>query len=145
VLRRRRVIAFLAACALAPLAAVPIAASGAAPHVAFAANGGPPLVRPSILFASPTNGPYAKNLTWEGWGEGRASAEGTVYYDTCEPNCSAGYHSTSGEVVLSGIHRCSGGLRYSQLRIVYFPAPQYDLRASYDCRGTATHVRIGRP
>lgn len=115
------------------------------PYVVFLANGGPPLIRPSTLYASPTNGPYAKGLHWEDWGGGRATAEGTVYYNTCEPNCSAGYHSTSGEVILTGIHRCSGQLRYSQLRIVYFPAPEYDLRASYDCRGTAGHVHIGAP
>lgn len=125
------------------MATVSVAGASAALHVVFKANGGPALVRPATLYASPTNGPFAKNLTWKGWGQGRATAEGTVYYDTCQPNCSAGYHSTSGEVVLSGLHRCSGQLRYSLLRIVYFSAPKYNLRATYNCDGTATHVHIG--
>jgi hypothetical protein len=119
------------------------ASASAARHVVFKANGGPAQVRPATIYASPTNGPFAKGLSWSGWGLDRASAEGTVYYDTCEPNCSAGYHSTSGEVILSGVHRCDGQLRYSLLRIVYFPAPEHNLRASYDCAGTATHVNIG--
>jgi hypothetical protein len=119
----------------------PIAAASRA--VTFKANGGPAQVKPVILYASPTNGPYAKNLRWSGWGSSRATATGTAYYDTCEPNCSAGYHSTSGEVILSGVHNCDGHLRYSLLRIVYFPAPEYDLRATYDCGGEATHVHIG--
>ena len=129
--------------AIATALAAPLSGAAATRHVDFVANGGSPLVRPSTLYASPTNGPYATNLVWKRWGEGRATAEGTVYYDTCEPNCSAGYHHTLGEVILTGIHGCSGRLRYSQLRIVYFSAPRYDLRASYDCEGTPTHVNIG--
>jgi len=123
------------------LLAVPIAA--ASRPVTFRANGGPAQVRPATLYASPTNGPFAKRLDWSGWGKPRATATGTTYYDTCEPNCSEGYHSTSGEVILSGIHSCEGHLRYSLLRIIYFPAPEYDLRASYACDGEATHVHIG--
>jgi protocatechuate 3,4-dioxygenase beta subunit len=127
------------------LVALGIAAqAGAARHIVFKANGGPAQVRPQTIYASPTNGPFAKRLSWAGWGRARASAEGTVYYDTCEPNCSEGYHSTSGEVVLSGVHRCGRQLRYSLLHIVYFRAPQYNLRASYNCNGTPTHVHIGR-
>lgn len=126
------------------VAAILVAPSAsAARQVFFKANGGPIQVRPTKIYASPTNGPFAEGLSWSSWGLGRATAEGTVYYDTCDPNCSAGYHSTSGEVILSGIHRCGRQLRYSLLRIVYFPAPEHNLRASYDCAGTATHVHIG--
>lgn len=112
-------------------------------HIVFKANGGPAQVRPATIYASPTNGPFAKDLSWSSWGGDRATAEGTVYYDTCEPDCSAGYHSTSGEVILSGVHRCGRQLRYSVLRIIYFPAPQHDFRGSYNCAGAATHIHIG--
>jgi hypothetical protein len=116
----------------------------AARHIVFKANGGPVQVRPETIYASPTNGPFAKHLSWSDWGQNRTEAEGTVYYDTCEPDCSEGYHSTPGEVILSGVHRCKQQLRYALLRIVYFPAPQYNLRATYNCNGTPTHVHIGR-
>lgn len=117
--------------------------ASASRHIAFVANGGPAQVRPTVIYASPTNGPYAKGLSWMEWGEVRATAKGTVYYDTCEPNCSAGYHSTSGEVILSGVRRCGSQLRYSLLRMIYFPAPRYNLRATYNCAGVASHVHIG--
>jgi hypothetical protein len=123
------------------LLAVPNAAASRA--ITFKANGGAAQVKPSTLYASPTNGPFAKRLHWSGWGTNRATATGTTYYDTCEPNCSSGYQSTSGEVILSGVHSCGGHLRYSLLRIVYLPAPEYDLRATYACNGEATHVHIG--
>lgn len=117
--------------------------AGAARHVVFKANGGPTQVRPATIYASPTSGPYAKSLAWSSWGGNRATAEGTVYYDTCEPDCASGYGSTAGEVILSGLHRCGAQLRYSLLRIVYFHASEHNLRATYNCRGDATHVHIG--
>lgn len=125
--------------------ALAVASSASATrHIVFEANGGPAQVRPKTIYASPTNGPFAKRLVWSGWGQDRATAEGTVYYDTCEPNCSEGYHSTSGEVILSGVHRSGRQLRYSLLRIIYFPTPQYNLRATYNCNGTPIHIHIGR-
>jgi hypothetical protein len=133
----------LAISCIIAIAVMGAPAAFAARPIVFKVNAGPAQVKPTTLYASPTNGPFAKRLVWSGWGQDRASAEGTVYYDTCEPNCSAGYHATSGEVVLSGVHRCSGQLHYSLLRIIYFPAPEYDLRATYDCAGIATHVHIG--
>jgi hypothetical protein len=136
--RAASVAALLGALALF---APPIA--GASRAITFEANGGPAQVKPATLYASPTNGPFAKRLQWSDWGTSRATATGTTYYDTCEPNCSAGYHSTSGEVILSGVHSCDRHLRYSLLRIIYLQAPEYDLRATYDCSGEATHVHIG--
>ena len=133
----------IAAGLLAVIATAAVGSATAARRIAFKANGGPSQVKPSTLYASPSNGPYAKRLAWSGWGQSRATAEGTVYYDTCEPDCSSGYVATSGEVILSGVHRCGRGLRYSLLRIVYFPAPERNLKASYACDGSATHVHIG--
>jgi hypothetical protein len=100
--------------------------------------------RPSTISPAPTAGPYARRLTsWRGWGSQRASAEGTTYYDTCEPNCAEGVGSTSTEAILSGVHRCGGQLRYLRLRFVYFGASEYDLLMTFDCQGRTEHLHIG--
>jgi hypothetical protein len=103
-----------------------------------------PEARPATISPAPTAGPYAKRLTsWQGWGSQRASAEGTTYYDTCEPDCAEGVGSTSGEAILSSVHRCGGQLRYLRLRFVYFDGSEHNLLMTFNCRGETEHLHIG--
>jgi hypothetical protein len=122
-----------------------IGAAGKARHVFFQdENLSRAEARPATISPAPTAGPYAKRLTsWQGWGLQRASAEGTTYYDTCEPNCAEGAGSTKGEAILSGVHRCGSQLRYLRLRFVYFGAPEHNLSMTLDCKGETEHLNIG--
>jgi hypothetical protein len=122
-----------------------ISTAGKARHVFFRDENLPRAeARPTTISPAPTAGPYAKRLTsWQGWGSQRTSAEGTTYYDTCEPNCAEGVGSTSGEAILSGVHRCGGQLRYLRLRFVYFGAPEHNLLMTFNCQGETEHLHIG--
>jgi hypothetical protein len=104
---------------------------------------GPAQVKPSVLYVSPTNGPAGKDLIWSGWGQARAVGTGTIYYDTCEPDCSRGYGSTSGRAVLSELRVCEGQLQYSVVRLIYYGLPEHDFWGEYGCAGTTPRVHFG--
>jgi hypothetical protein len=104
---------------------------------------GPPLIKPSTLYVSPTNGPAGKALTWTGWGTPRAVATGTIYYDTCEPDCSRGYGSTSGKAVLTELHDCEGQPQYTIVRLFYYGLPEHDFWGEYGCSGNPPRIHIG--
>jgi hypothetical protein len=128
------------------IAGVGVAPAGArARHVSFRdENLSRAEARPVTISPAPTAGPYARRLTrWRGWGSQRASAEGTIYYDTCEPNCAEGVGSIRGEAILSGVHLCGGQLRYLRLRFVYFGAPGHDLLMTFNCQGETEYLHIG--
>jgi hypothetical protein len=122
-----------------------ISAASKARHVFFQdENLSHSRAQPATISPAPTAGPYARRLTsWQGWGSQRASAEGTTYYDTCEPNCAEGVGSTKGEAILSGVHRCGSQLRYLRLRFVYFGASEHNLAMTFNCQGETEHLHIG--
>lgn len=100
-------------------------------------------IAPKTLFVSPTNGPYGKDLRWSNWGEDRALATGTTYYDTCEPDCSQGYGHTNGKVVLSELRDCEGQMQYTIIRLIYEGLPEHDFWGEYGCAGTFPRIHIG--
>ncbi len=86
----------------------------------------------------PLNGdpPVARNLRhWRKWGKPMTTARGVLLYNTCRPACVVGYHRAQGETVLSRIRRCSGDLRYTAVRFLYFRHPRYNIEFVYDCSG----------
>jgi serine/threonine-protein kinase len=104
---------------------------------------GPGMVEPARLFVSPTNGPEGRDLTWSDWGEPRAVANGTIYYDTCEPDCAEGYGSTTGKVVLTHLHKCEGQLQYTVVRLLYDGLPEHDFWGDYGCADYPPRIHIG--
>ncbi len=104
---------------------------------------GPALIRPQTLYVSPTNGPYATNLSWSRWSEGRAVGTGTIYYDTCEPDCSRGYGHTKGKVILTGMRDCEGQMQYTIVRLIYQGLPKHDFWGEYGCAGTSPRIHFG--
>jgi hypothetical protein len=104
---------------------------------------GPAQIKPKTLYVSPTNGPYATDLTWSQWGAARVVGTATTYYDTCEPDCSQGYGHTDGKVVLSEPRDCEGQMQYTIVRLIYEGLPEHDFWGEYGCAGTAPRIHIG--
>lgn len=104
---------------------------------------GPAQIKPKTLYVSPTNGPYATDLTWPEWGSDRVVGAGTTYYDTCEPDCSQGYGHTAGKVILSEPRDCEGQMQYTIVRLIYEGLPEHDFWGEYGCAGTAPRIHIG--
>jgi hypothetical protein len=104
---------------------------------------GPGMVKPSRLYVAPTDGPEGRNLSWSDWGAPRAVATGTIYYDTCEPDCARGYGSTAGKAVLSELHECEGQLQYTVVRLIYEGLPEHNFWGEYGCAGNPPRIHIG--
>ncbi len=104
---------------------------------------GAALVRPSTLYVSPTAGPSGENLAWTGWGRAKAVGTGKMVYDTCDPDCSRGYGSTHGRVILSELRDCEGQMQYAVVRLIYDGLPEHNFRGEYDCDGEASQIHFG--
>jgi len=112
-------------------------------EVAVVKTYGPGMVKPSRLYVAPTDGPEGRNLIWSNWGTPRAVATGTIYYDTCEPDCARGYGSTAGKAVLSELHECEGQLQYTVVRLTYEGLPEHNFWGEYGCAGNPPRIHIG--
>lgn len=102
-------------------------------------------VRPSKVLPPLINPPFGKGLrhNWKHWGSKRTSARGLMYYDTCRPDCAAGYHTDSGSVLLNDVRRCHGQRRYRKIHMFFDHHRAYNARFRVDCKGRVTHYASG--
>jgi hypothetical protein len=122
-------IAAIAACtATAPRATVssrqPTTLTATVTHnVPILVGCGQAQVRPNEYNLTCTAGAYLARLQWASWGAAAAFAEGTMWLDTCLPNCVAGAgHSFPALVALWGTEPLPGhgGERYfTRLTLIY--------------------------
>jgi hypothetical protein len=99
-------------------------------------------MRPSRLAPEGINPPFAVGLrSWRRWGSASTSAVGTVFYDSCKPDCAAGYHRARGSATLTAIRRCGRRLLYTRLVLVYRGRQRHTVQIATDCAGAITSVR----
>jgi hypothetical protein len=147
------VLAFLAAGAAAALttrtARNPVAAADRLP-LPVAYNGqdgwGRGTVRLSTIYVGGAD-TFLRVSHWSQWAAGSAFAWGTLWVDSCQPNCAAGHYTKyPAEVNLSRVAAHRGVSYFSRMRLRYFhgSARDYGFRwGTY--RGATIPLWIGGP
>lgn len=112
-----------------PRAAAPAASSAPLPEVASCAGPSAPAVkRPSLigLGCASFNGGI-QDITWTSWGPNEAKGTGTLYEETCIPDCASGNEDTypDSTVELFGPVTLHGSLVFADLLVGTTATPLY--------------------
>ena len=72
---------------------------------------GVPQSKPTqVVFACGDGNTYAEKLTWTGWGQYYAYAQGMLVQNDCTPNCAQGhFHSRQASLTAYGKQTCPNG------------------------------------
>ncbi|HWG60225.1 MAG TPA: hypothetical protein VG253_00810 [Streptosporangiaceae bacterium] len=95
-------------------------------------------VRPPVIFIGGSD-VFVRTPHWSTWSASSASSHGTLWANTCQPNCAAGHYVTYPALLtLSGPTVHHGTRYFSAMQVRYFHTQQRDYRYHWGTYRAAT-------